>query len=157
MVSIVYDRGDRLILNEFKGRVEAFAGHLRLALDLRGMKKADLSRQTGISEQRIGQYVRGSYEARHSALRAIAETLRVNPAWLAGYDAPMEPSVDKRVVNAGKIIAGDDLKLTVFGTKDVSDALLEDVMDMAKIHLELWKKKQGGLQKAKIPHRTIRV
>jgi transcriptional regulator with XRE-family HTH domain len=110
-------------------------------MDARGMKKAELSRQTGISEQRIGQYARGSYEARQTAACVIAKALRVNPAWLAGYDVQMEPSVD-RTKKGYQTITNDDLKLALFGTKEVTDALLEDIMDIAKIHLELWKRKQ---------------
>jgi transcriptional regulator with XRE-family HTH domain len=110
------------------------------------MKKAELSRQTGISEQRIGQYARGSYEARQSAVYVIAKALRVNPAWLAGYDTRMEPSVDENLTKGGRTIADEDLKIALFGTTDVNDGLLEDIKDMAKIHLELWKKKQGAPQ-----------
>jgi transcriptional regulator with XRE-family HTH domain len=130
-------------LDEFKGRVEAFAVRLQRAMDMRGMKKAELSRQTGISEQRIGQYVMGSYEAKQSAVYAIAKVLRVGPAWLAGYDVPMEPPVAGKLKKCGQKITSEDLKIALFGTKEVTDGLLEDIMDMAKIHLELWKRKQG--------------
>jgi transcriptional regulator with XRE-family HTH domain len=112
-------------------------------MDVRGMKKAELSRQTGISEQRIGQYAKGSYEARQSAVYIIAGALRVNPAWLAGYNVAMEPSVDKKSKKCGQTISNEDLKLAIFGTSDVNDGLLADIMDIAKIHLELWKKKHG--------------
>jgi transcriptional regulator with XRE-family HTH domain len=131
-------------LDEFKGRVETFAERLKRAMDIRGMKNADLSRQTGISEQRIGQYVRGSYETRQSAIYIIAKALQVSPAWLAGYDVPMEPPVDKKSRKSGQTLTTEELKLALFGTKEVADELLADVMDMAKIHLELWKKKRGA-------------
>jgi transcriptional regulator with XRE-family HTH domain len=132
-------------LDEFKGRVETFAERLKRAMDIRGMKNAELSRQTGVSEQRIGKYVRGSYEAKQSATYIIAKALHVSPAWLAGYDVSMEPPVDKTSKKGGRgAISGEDLKLALFGTKEVNDELLADVMDMAKIHLELWKKRRGA-------------
>jgi len=130
-------------LDEFKGRIETFAERLKRAMDIRGLKKAELSRQTGISEQRIGQYVRGNYETRQSAVFVIAKALHVSPAWLAGYDVPMEPPVDKKSKKSGRAISDEDLKLAVFGTKEVNDELLADVLDMAKIHLELWRKRQA--------------
>jgi len=111
------------------------------------MKKAELSRQTGISEQRIGHYVSGKYEAKQSAVYVIAKILGVNPAWLAGFDVSMEPPVDKKVKKSARTITNDNLKLALFGTKEVSDSLLEDIKDMAKIHLELWKKKRGTSKK----------
>jgi transcriptional regulator with XRE-family HTH domain len=138
-------------LDEFKGRVETFAARLRRVMDARGMKNAELSRRTGISEQRIGQYARGSYEARQTAAYVIAKALRVNPAWLAEYDVPMEPSVDKKTKKCGQTITNDDLKLALFGTKEVNDDLLEDIKDIAKIHLELWKRKQEKPEKGQCP------
>ena len=117
-------------------------------MDIRGMKKAELSRQTGISEQRIGQYVRGNYETRQSAVYVIPKALHVSPAWLAGYDVPMEPPADKRSKKVGRAaVTDEDLKTALFGTKEVPDDLLADIMDMAKIHLELWKKRQGAASK----------
>ena len=131
-------------MDEFKGRVETFAERLKRAMDIRGMKNAELSRKTGVSEQRIGKYVRGSYEAKQSATYIIARALHVSPAWLAGYDVSMDPPVDKKSKKSGRAISSEDLKLALFGTKEVNDELLADVMDMAKIHLELWKKRQGA-------------
>jgi len=131
-------------LDDFKGRVETFAKRLQQAMDIRSIKKAELSRQTGVSEQRIGQYVLGNYEAKQSAVYIIAHALQVSPAWLAGYDVSMEPPVDRKSKRGGRAISNEDLKLAVFGTKEVTDELLADVLDMAKIHLELWRKRQGA-------------
>jgi transcriptional regulator with XRE-family HTH domain len=140
---------DRSKLDEFKGRIKTFAERLRLAMDIRGLKKAELSRQTGISEQRIGQYVRGNYETRQSAVYVIAKALHVSPAWLAGYDMPMEPPVDKKSKRGRQTITGEELKNALFGTREVPDELLADIMDMAKIHLELWKKRLGSPKKSR--------
>ena len=130
-------------LDEPNGRVDAFANRLKKAMNVRRMKKAELSHHTGISQQRIGQYVRGRYEAKQSAVYIIAEALSVDPAWLMGYDLPME--------SAGgvckKKIADADLKLALFGSAKVSDALLEDIKHIAKIHLELSRKRNGVSRK----------
>jgi len=130
-------------LGEFKNRPGTFAGRLQEAMDIRGMKKADLSRQTGINQQRIGQYILGRYEAKQSAVYVIAKALGVDPAWLMGYDLPMaEPPIDPKKPKIRHKITNEDLKLALFGTAAVSNNLLEDVKNMAKVHLELSKKKK---------------
>lgn len=122
----------------FKGRIEPFANRLQIAMELKAMKKAELSRLTGINQQRIGQYVRGTYEARQSALYALANALCVNPAWLAGYDVPMQPqTVKSKTPN----VANEYLKLALFGTAKVDDCLLDDVKNIAKAYLQLKTKK----------------
>lgn len=67
-----------------------FASRLSLALDLRNMKAADLSKQTGVSEGTISCYINGKYEAKQNRVRVFADALGVNPVWLMGYDVPME-------------------------------------------------------------------
>jgi transcriptional regulator with XRE-family HTH domain len=123
--------------------VDTFANRLQKAIDIRGVKKAELARRTGISIQRIGQYVRGRYAARQSAVSVIADALNVDPAWLLGFDVPMEPPVDKRTQKGKQKMADDDLKLALFGSAEVSDELLEDIKKMAKIHFELQKNKNS--------------
>jgi transcriptional regulator with XRE-family HTH domain len=138
-------------LDEFSGRGETFASRLQKAMGMRGMKKVELARLTGMSQQRIGQYVHGLYEARQSAVFVIAKALGVDPAWLAGYDVPMEPKpcCDSKSPKKGRSkIADEDLKLALFGDREVNDDVLEDVKDMAKIHLELLKKKRCARQTA---------
>lgn len=68
-----------------------FAARLSQALDARNMKAADLSKKTKVSEGTISCYINGKYEAKQNRVRTFAEALNVNPAWLMGYDVPMEP------------------------------------------------------------------
>lgn len=67
-----------------------FAARLSQALDARNMKAADLSKKTKVSEGTISCYINGKYEAKQNRVRTFAEALNVNPAWLMGYDVPME-------------------------------------------------------------------
>lgn len=67
-----------------------FASRLSLALELRNMKAADLSKRTGVSEGTISCYINGKYEAKQNRVRVFADALNVNPAWLMGYDVPIE-------------------------------------------------------------------
>ena len=67
-----------------------FASRLSLALEARGMKAADLSKKTKVAEGTISCYINGRYEAKQNRVQVFAEALDVNPAWLMGYDVPME-------------------------------------------------------------------
>lgn len=67
-----------------------FAERLTQALDLRGLSAADLSRATGVSEGTISCYKNGKYQAKQNRVYDFARALRVDPAWLMGYDVPME-------------------------------------------------------------------
>ena len=67
-----------------------FASRLSQALEVRGMKAADLSKKTKVAEGTISCYINGRYEAKQNRVQVFAEALNVNPAWLVGYDVPME-------------------------------------------------------------------
>ncbi len=67
-----------------------FASRLSQALETRGMKAADLSKKTKVAEGTISCYINGRYEAKQNRVQVFAEALDVNPAWLMGYDGPME-------------------------------------------------------------------
>ena len=66
--------------------------HLRLrkALAIRNMKQADLCQKTLIPRSAISHYVKGSFVPKQDRAFIIAKALDVNPAWLMGFDAPME-------------------------------------------------------------------
>lgn len=67
-----------------------FASRLSQALEARGMKAADLSKKTKVAEGTISCYINGRYEAKQNRVQVFAEALNVNPAWLMGYDVPMD-------------------------------------------------------------------
>ena len=67
-----------------------FASRLSQALEARGMKAADLSKKTKVAEGTISCYINGRYEAKQNRVQVFAEALDMNPAWLMGYDVPME-------------------------------------------------------------------
>jgi transcriptional regulator with XRE-family HTH domain len=145
---MVFYKWEQLKLNDFKSRIDTFANRLQLALSMRGMKNAELSRQTGIDQSRICQYIHGGYEAKQPAVYAISKVLGVDPAWLMGYDVSMEsaPCVNKITKTSYPKISNDDLKIVLFGSTEASDDLLEDVKKMAKVHFELSKNKKRPLK-----------
>lgn len=71
------------ITEEFKIRLEK-------AMTMRGYKPIDISKRTGISESTISQYRSGYCKPKDKKLAMIASVLDVNPAWLMGFDVPMD-------------------------------------------------------------------
>lgn len=52
--------------------------------------QSDISKKTGIQNSAISMYVNGSRVPRQDKIGAIADAYNVDPAWLMGYDVPME-------------------------------------------------------------------
>lgn len=62
---------------------------LREALELRGMRAADLVEKTGIPKGTVSYYLSGKTEPKADRLYLIGQALNVSEAWLLGYDVPM--------------------------------------------------------------------
>ena len=60
------------------------------ALRIRDMKPAELAEKSGIARGTISHYLSGTMEPKSKRIYAIAQILNVQPAWLIGYDVPME-------------------------------------------------------------------
>lgn len=69
---------------------EDFSKRLRVAMNLKNMKAADLSKKTGIKPPLISDYLSGKYKAKQDKVFLLAKALNVNEAWLMGYDVQME-------------------------------------------------------------------
>ena len=68
-----------------------FSQRLREAMYLRRLNQPDLHSLTGIGKSSISTYLKGDYKAKQDKVDLLAKVLSVNPAWLMGYDVPMEP------------------------------------------------------------------
>ena len=71
-------------------KVSTFHRRLNEGMEIRNFKQVDLVRATGLSKQKVNQYVSGQFEAKQDGVYILAKTLDVNEAWLMGYDVPME-------------------------------------------------------------------
>ena len=70
--------------------VEPCSIRLKKALDMRNMRQSDLCEKTKIPKSAISHYLRGSFVPKQDRAYIIAQALDVNPAWLMGFDTPME-------------------------------------------------------------------
>ena len=72
--------------------MSTFGERLEFALKYRNMRKSTLALRLGIDRSYITNYIKGKYSARPDTIQKMAKILRVSPAWLSGYDVPMEPN-----------------------------------------------------------------
>ncbi|WP_306542744.1 LexA family transcriptional regulator [Anaerotignum sp.] len=78
--------------------VSTFPERLRECLDSNASITAtSLADKIGLSKQAISMYASGSRNPKRPTVKAIAETLNVDEAWLMGYDVPMERINNKKV------------------------------------------------------------
>lgn len=100
----------------YSERVESCGKRIAKALEIRGIRQADLAKFTQIPKSSLSLYLKDAYEPKQDRIYEIAKFLRVSEAWLMGYDVPMEkaevpsPSepqltgVDKELMEVLKLI-----------------------------------------------------
>lgn len=71
-------------------KTSTFSQRLREAMYIRQLNQTDLHSLTGIGKSSISTYLKGDYKAKQDKVDLLAKVLSVNPAWLMGYDVPME-------------------------------------------------------------------
>lgn len=103
-------------------RKETFALRLRKALEMREMSQKELSQRTGINESSISTYLKGEYTARQKKVDLMAEALRVDPAWLMGFDVPPNKSQPKPTTD-------EDLPQLTEDDERIIESDLEDMMN----------------------------
>ena len=60
------------------------------AMSLRGMTAAELASKSGLNKSSISRYLSGENVPRSVAIGKMSKALNVNPAWILGYDVPIE-------------------------------------------------------------------
>ena len=67
-----------------------FADRLNTLLLQSNLTKSELAKLCGINKSNITRYLSGQYEAKQDVIYTMASKLNVNPAWLMGYDVPID-------------------------------------------------------------------
>lgn len=86
--------------------MDKFSERLKTAMIYANMTQKDLVTATGIDKRKISQYVNDVCSpVKLEGFIPIAKALNVNPAWLAGFEVPMENFVitDKEIQLLKKI------------------------------------------------------
>jgi|GEM_PF-7030650 len=68
--------------------VSNFKKRFQTALEVRGLTQADIARITGWSTAKISHYYNGRNKPNRDAVSKLAQALKVDEAWLLGYDTP---------------------------------------------------------------------
>lgn len=58
-------------------------------LSVMGISQTDFCKKTGLQKSALSNYLNGDREPRQNQLSKIADAYNINPAWLMGYDVPM--------------------------------------------------------------------
>lgn len=101
---------------------------IRFAMDLRGLKQADLVKKTGISKGALSSYISGRYSPKQNNIYLISKALSVNEAWLMGADVPMERieiKGTKEIPVLGRVAAGIPINAIteIIDTEEISEEL----------------------------------
>lgn len=122
--------------------VEPCAVRLRRALDIRNMRQSDLCEKTKIPKSAISHYLSGSFVPKQDRAFIIAQALGVDPAWLMGYDVPME----KKEEPEEKKNSPDELQLTE-GDRELFEVLKLIPADHRRVILDMIRSYANNLNK----------
>ena len=103
--------------------ISTFAERLNKAIKNRGVSSAEVARRTGISSAAVSRYLRGSYTPKQNKMYLLARYLRVNPAWLMGYDVSEEPVKEAISVKAREIRQSASIHLVEDKIQELTDIL----------------------------------
>ena len=84
------------------------------ALSIRNMKQSELCEKTKIPKSAISQYLSGAFEPKQDRLLLMAKALEVDPAWLMGFDIPMERKEKENSSDKLPLTEGAQLMLDLF-------------------------------------------
>lgn len=138
---------------------DTFSNRLRMAMDLRELRQADLivkakplCQEVGVKleSNAISQYLAGKVMPREDKLRILSQVLDVNQLWLAGQDVPWSRTPDEhetdRLINQvsimdnanNKILMNADVRRTAIlyyraddVTKELSRRVLEKFREIS--------------------------
>ena len=101
---------------------------LKKLMALKNLRQIDIAEKTGLGKSAISQYVSGKITPKQDKVYLLAEGLDVSPAWLMGYDVPMQ-----REKPAGELMGWDadktdDIELTAKDEREI-ESDLEDMMN----------------------------
>ena len=117
----------------YEDKKESCGKRIAKALAIRGMKQSDLCKITDIPKGSMSLYVSGAYEPKQDRIYLIAQALRVNEAWLMGFDVPMTEEKNN-TLDKLTLTEGEEMLLDLF--RQVPQESQQMVLDMVRIALK---------------------
>ena len=74
----------------YKPKTTTCGKRISEALNIRGMKQADLCKHAKVPKSSLSLYLSEAYEPKQDRVYNMARVLNVSEAWLMGYDVPMD-------------------------------------------------------------------
>lgn len=88
-----------------------FYTQLKKAMKKRNISQTELCEKTGIPKSAMSQYISGAFKPKQKRTYLIANALKVNEAWLMGYeDVPMEKN-DPMESNISAILPSENIRM----------------------------------------------
>ena len=119
-----------------QNKLVSFSMRLKEALLLTGIKQIELSRLSNIDKGTINNYVMGKYVPKQEKLNRLADALNVNPAWLMGYDVPMER--EKNTPDKIILTEGEEMLLELF--RQIPEEQQKVFLEMGRVYANSLKK-----------------
>ena len=117
----------------YEERKESCAKRISQALSIRGMKQTELCKLTDIPKSSLSLYLSGAYEPKSDRICLLAQALRVDEAWLMGFDVPMEKKKNN-TYDKPTLTEGEEMLLDLF--RQVPEESQQMVIEMIRIALK---------------------
>lgn len=109
---------------------------LQELLDYLGMKPADFCKRCGLNKSALSNYLNGDRKPRQDKLALVSDAFGVSPAWLMGYDVPMEMD-DKKAVPFSATPIEREIILKYRQSDEITKEMLLRVLGLEKRVVEL--------------------
>lgn len=80
--------------------MNSFKDRLKQIMSERKISQSELSRRTGIGRNSISDYLNGKYEAKQDKVFELAKALKVNEAWLMGFDISKNRKIENNDITS---------------------------------------------------------
>jgi transcriptional regulator with XRE-family HTH domain len=121
----------------YKERTESCGQRIAKALEINGMKQAELCKLAKVPKSSLSLYLSGAYEPKQNRIYDMARVLNVNEAWLMGYDVPMERQ-EKNSPNEPTLTEGEKMVLELF--RKIPEDRQAEALDLLRVALRMQKK-----------------
>ena len=117
--------------------IERCSTRIAKALSIRNMRQSELCELTKIPKSAVSQYLSGAFEPKQDRLHLIAKALNVAPAWLMGFDVPMEREERKTLIEP-KLTEGEKMMLELF--RSIPEERQPEALELLRVALKMQKK-----------------
>jgi transcriptional regulator with XRE-family HTH domain len=118
----------------YKKKVDSCGKRIADALNIKGIRQADLCKLANVPKSSLSLYLSGAYEPKQDRIYDMAKALNVSEAWLMGYDVPMERQEEKNPPEEPKLSEGEKMLLDLF--RQVPEEKQELVLGMIALALK---------------------